>query len=155
APSRALTPLRTPSPGDSISTTALSVSISRSVSPFATRSPSFRRHDTTLPVSCAISSAGMTMLIGIQTSDFKLQTSDFRLHNLRRRDHFDDVAVRRRFELARRRQLTLDRHVLRAGDEELFRGESRDHFVARRRHDDLFLDARGAPAVRRRPERLE
>ena len=63
--STALTPVRMPSPGDSISTTALSVSTSRSGSPLATRSPSRFRQASSLPVSCAISRAGMTTLMAI------------------------------------------------------------------------------------------
>jgi len=62
SPSCAFTPVRIPSAGDSISTTALSVSISRSGSPLATPSPSFFRQARTLPFSCAISRAGITML---------------------------------------------------------------------------------------------
>ena len=46
----------------SISTTALSVSTSRSMSPFLTGSPSCFSQDTSLPVSWAISSAGITTL---------------------------------------------------------------------------------------------
>ena len=65
APASALTPLSTPSPGDSISMTALSVSISSRGSPLRTGSPSFFSQLMSLPVSCAISRAGMTTLIGI------------------------------------------------------------------------------------------
>src|SRR5580700_4218620 len=65
APAWTLMPASTPSPGDSISMTALSVSISRSGSPFATDSPSFFSHEMSLPVSWAISSAGITTLIAI------------------------------------------------------------------------------------------
>src|SRR5258707_3986119 len=65
APGCALTPARKPSAGDSISMTALSVSISRSGSPLATVSPSFFSQEISLPVSWAISSAGMTTLIAI------------------------------------------------------------------------------------------
>src|SRR5579871_5761216 len=65
APSEAFTPARTPSAGASTSTTALSVSISSRGSPLVTRSPSFFRQAMSLPVSCAISSAGMTTLKGM------------------------------------------------------------------------------------------
>src|SRR6267154_2113142 len=51
-----------PSAGASTSITALSVSISRRGSPLVTRSPSFLRQDTSLPVSWAISRAGITTL---------------------------------------------------------------------------------------------
>src|SRR5208337_4171990 len=53
------------SAGDSTSITALSVSISRSGSPFVTRSPSCFRQAMSLPVSCAISRAGITTLKAI------------------------------------------------------------------------------------------
>ena len=65
SPTLAVTPPRTPSPPASISTTALSVSTSRRISPFLTASPSFFFHETSLPVSCAISSAGITTLTAI------------------------------------------------------------------------------------------
>ncbi len=65
SPTFAVTPDSTPSPPASISTTALSVSTSSSISPFLTCSPSFFFHETSLPVSCAISSAGITTLIAI------------------------------------------------------------------------------------------
>ena len=61
----AVTPASTPSLPASISTTALSVSTSSRISPFLTCSPSFFFHDTSLPVSCAISSAGITTLVAI------------------------------------------------------------------------------------------
>src|ERR1700674_4727661 len=71
APAWILTPPRTPSPGDSISITALSVSISSRGSPLATDSPSFFSHEMSLPVSWAISSAGITTLIPIvRTSSY-------------------------------------------------------------------------------------
>ena len=68
APSRAVTAERMPSPGASTSTTALSVSISASGSPFLTVSPSFFRHDRSFPVSCANSNAGITTLKAMPTS---------------------------------------------------------------------------------------
>ena len=65
-PAEALIPARMPSAGASTSTTALSVSISRSGSPLVTRSPSCFRQARSLPVSCAISRAGMTTLKAIE-----------------------------------------------------------------------------------------
>src|SRR5579864_3682211 len=65
APSAALIPASKPSAGASTSTIALSVSISRRGSPLVTRSPSFLRQAMSLPVSCAISSAGITTLKAI------------------------------------------------------------------------------------------
>ena len=61
----AVTPASTPSTAASISTTALSVSTSSRISPFLTCSPSFFFHETSFPVSCAISSAGITTLVAI------------------------------------------------------------------------------------------
>src|SRR5437879_10472786 len=55
-------PPRTPSPGASTSTTALSVSTSISGSPRWTSSPSSLSHRTSRPVSWDIPSAGMTTL---------------------------------------------------------------------------------------------
>src|SRR5438874_510831 len=42
-----------------------------------------------------------------------------------------------------------------AGDEQLLRREARDHLAAVLRDDELLLDPRRRPAVRRGPERLE
>jgi hypothetical protein len=47
----------------SISTVALSVSISIIASPFVTRSPSCFNQEMSLPVSCAIPKAGMMTLL--------------------------------------------------------------------------------------------
>src|SRR4029453_19642262 len=65
SPTFAVKPDNTPSPPASISTTALSVSTSSSISPFLTCSPSFFFQETSLPVSCAISSAVITTLTPI------------------------------------------------------------------------------------------
>ena len=65
SPPCTFTPKRIPSPGDSISMTALSVSTSSRGSPLATVWPSCFSHDISFPVSCAISSAGITTLMGI------------------------------------------------------------------------------------------
>src|SRR5207247_3804652 len=65
SPSCDFTPARTPSALASTSTTALSVSTSRRTSPLLTVSPSFFSQETIFPVSCAISSAGITMLVAI------------------------------------------------------------------------------------------
>ena len=65
SPGLAVTPARIPSAAASTSTTALSVSTSSSISPLRTGSPSCFRQETSLPASCAISSAGMTTLTAI------------------------------------------------------------------------------------------
>src|SRR5579871_866807 len=70
-------------------------------------------------------------------------------------DHLQHARVRRRFVFALGGQRTLDRVVMSAGDHQLFGRELGDDFVAGWRHDDFFFDARGAPAVLRRPERFE
>src|SRR2546427_2578860 len=65
SPARAVTSLRIPDAGASISTVTLSVSISTIDSPFLTKSPGALSQCRTLPVSCASSSAGMMTLVGI------------------------------------------------------------------------------------------
>src|SRR5262249_1098268 len=65
SPSRDLTPASRPFAVASISTTALSFSASSRIWAFATVSPSFFTQETIFPVSCAISSAGITTLIAI------------------------------------------------------------------------------------------
>jgi hypothetical protein len=65
SPADAVTPASTPSAVASTSSTTLSVSISAIGSPLAIESPSCFSHEMSLPVSCAISSAGMTMLTAI------------------------------------------------------------------------------------------
>ena len=61
-------------------------------------------------------------------------------------------SARRRFVFAHGRQRPVHGEVVRARDQQLLGREARDHFVARFRDDDLFLDARRAPAVGGRPE---
>src|SRR5262245_20268497 len=68
SPSRALTSRSTPEAGASSSTVTLSVSISTTGSPFWTGSPGRLSQWMILPVSCASSSAGMMMLVGIRSS---------------------------------------------------------------------------------------
>src|SRR5437899_3185397 len=68
SPCRAVTSRSTPEAGASISTVTLSVSISTIGSPFCTASPGDLSQRRTLPVSCASSSAGMMMLVGILDS---------------------------------------------------------------------------------------
>ena len=65
SPSWAVTPLRMPEAGDSISTVTLSVSISTMGSPFRTVSPGAFIQRRTLPVSCASSSAATMTLVGM------------------------------------------------------------------------------------------
>src|SRR5258705_3994176 len=68
SPCLAVTSRSTPEAGASISTVTLSVSISTIGSPFCTASPGDLSQRRTLPVSCASSSAGMMMLVGIRDS---------------------------------------------------------------------------------------
>src|SRR5262245_44169761 len=68
SPSRADTSRSTPEAGASSSTVTLSVSISTTGSPFWTGSPGRLSQWMILPVSCASSSAGMMMLVGIRSS---------------------------------------------------------------------------------------
>ena len=65
SPSCAVTLVRMPEAGASISTVTLSVSISTMGSPFRTVSPGALIQRRTLPVSCASSSAGMITVVGI------------------------------------------------------------------------------------------
>src|SRR5437879_3535361 len=157
APSWAETAERMPSPGDSTSTTALSVSTSSIGSPLATCSPSRLRQETTLPVSCAISRAGITTLTAIEKNlreSAALAHSDsFRLRA--GFHHFDHALARRSFALARGGQRSVHREVVCACHQQFFGREARDHFVAGRRDHDFFLDARRAPAVGGGPEGLQ
>src|SRR5579862_5455662 len=160
APSCALIPPRTPSPGDSISITALSVSISSRGSPFEMLCPSFLSQAMSLPVSCAISRAGITTLIGIDLSRTKrrpesLVSDSNSFIPSARPDHFFYVLGRFRLALTRGRQLTIHREVMGARNQQLFGRETRDHFVPGWRDYNLFLDARGTPSVRRWSERLQ
>src|SRR5216117_1267444 len=69
-------PARMPSAVASISTTALSVSTSSSGSPFVIVSPSFLIQEMILPVSCVISSAGITTLVAISPAEFPRSFED-------------------------------------------------------------------------------
>src|SRR4030095_13947436 len=68
SPCCAVTSRSTPDAGASISTVILSVSISTIGSPFCTASPGDLSQRRTLPDSCASSSAGMMMFVGIWRS---------------------------------------------------------------------------------------
>src|SRR6201987_4344311 len=124
APIAALMPARMPSAGASTSTTALSVSISRSGSPLVTLSPSFLRQARSLPVSCAISRAGITTLMAISGRDSGL----FQLRA--RFDHFDHATAGRRIVLTLGWQRAFDCVIVRARDHQLFGWETGDDFVA-------------------------
>src|SRR5437660_3718738 len=144
APSRTLTPARMPSPGASISITALSVSTSSRVSPLATLSPSFFRQAISLPVSCAISRAGITTLIGINRD---INRDRFQLEGLlgntdlfRFRagfNHVNDALAGGSFRLASGRQRTVHREIVGARHQELFRWEARNHLMSSRSHHNL------------------
>src|SRR5438045_7353347 len=69
-------PARMPFAVASISTTALSVSTSSSGSPLVMASPSFFNQAMILPVSCAISSAGITTLVAISSAEFPRSFED-------------------------------------------------------------------------------
>src|SRR5690349_8624170 len=156
APSRAVTAERMPSPGDSTSTTALSVSTSSSGSPFTTCSPSRLRQETTLPVSCAISRAGITTLTAIGKNRERAPLAHS--HSFRFRagfHHFDHALAGSSFAFPRGGQGPIHGVVMRARDQQFLGGKTSNYFVAGFRNHDLLLDSRGAPAVRGRPERLQ
>src|SRR5215469_9285973 len=67
----------------------------------------------------------------------------------------NDVSIWWGLDLPGGRQWSADGVVLGAGDEQLLRGKSGDDFVAGRGHDDFLFDAGSAPAISRRPERLQ
>src|SRR5438270_11320723 len=67
--------------------------------------------------------------------------------------HARVVEIRR--HLARAGERAADGVLATGGDEELLGREAGDHLAARGGDDELLLDARGRPAVARRPERLE
>src|SRR5579884_1624405 len=145
SPSCARTPASVPSAGASISTVTLSVSTSISGSPFTTGSPSDFSQRRILPVSCAMPSAGMITSAGMRP--FELCGGD---------DAVDDarvVEVRRHLALAGQRPG--DGVLAAGGHEQLLGREARDHLAPVLRDDELLLDPRRRPAVRRGPEHLE
>src|ERR1700689_5283694 len=158
APGEAVIPTRIPSAGASNSTTALSVSISSSGSPLVTRSPSCLRQAMSLPVSCAISSAGITTLKAIiicgRTARLSVRSS-YALGLGAGFDHLDHAFAGRSFRFADGRQRAVDSEIVRAGHQKFFRRETRDHFVSGWRNYNFFFDARRAPSVGRRPERFQ
>src|SRR5690242_20058303 len=148
-PSDALIPARTPSAGASTSTTALSVSISRRGSPLVTRSPSFFRQAISLPVSCAISRAGMTTLKaivvlwgkGLQLSQlWPSARNSYPLSFRAGLDHFDHAFAGRSFGFSCGRQRPVHRVIVSARHQKLLRREASDDFVSRRRDHDLFFN---------------
>src|ERR1700719_2193888 len=157
APTMALMPARIPSAGASTSTTALSVSISRSGSPLVTRSPPFFRQARSLPVSCAISRAGITTLKAIvfEWGKSPLRPSarnSYPLSFCAGLDHLEHALAGRSFGFSRGRQRTVHRVIVRARHQKLLCGKARNDFVPRRSDHDFFFNARRAPAIGRRPE---
>src|SRR3984957_437361 len=160
APTIPVIPARIPSAGASTSITALSVSISRSGSPLVTRSPSCFRQAMSLPVSCAISRAGITTLKAIVfiLGRAKLRPSvanSYTLISCAGGDHLQHMFAGRSFRFARGGKRAVDGVIVRAGYQQLFGGEARDNFVSGGRDYDLLFDARGAPAIGGGPERFE
>src|SRR4051812_30911659 len=70
-------------------------------------------------------------------------------------DHRDNFGIRRRLGLTNGGQRAADGDERGSGDEQFLRREAGDHFMPGLGDDDLFLDARRAPSIRRRPEGLE
>src|SRR5580700_1072119 len=158
APANAVIPARIPSAGASTSTTALSVSISRSGSPLVTRSPSCLRQAMSLPVSCAISRAGITTLKAIMICGRAAKPSvgdSYALGLGAGFDHLDHAFAGRSFAFSYGGQRAIHREIVRAGNQKFLRRKPRDHFVPCRRHHDLFFDARRAPAIGGRPESFQ
>src|SRR5688572_10704824 len=147
-----------PLAGASISTVALSVSISISGSPLVTESPAALSHWISVPVSCAIPRAGM--ITSFATLNFPLLGLRFAL-SIRALSRFDmsigptcaaiinagviNVFVRLRF--ARSGQGTRGCVIFFASDHELFSGEARDNFTAIFGNDELLFNTRGRPAI--------
>ncbi len=140
-----------PVAGASISTVTLSVSISMIGSPLDTIAPSGLSHLRILPVSCAISSAGMITLVanGFPPSPFSVCSPAHRL------DHLDDVVAHDRFVRARRREGTGRRVIVVTRDHQVIGRKARDDLVPVFRHDDFLFDTRRAPSVSGGPEGFE
>src|SRR5215471_13690462 len=137
APSGTAKPARVPSAGASISTVTLSVSTSSSGSPFATCAPSSLSQRRTLPVSCAIPSAGMITSAGMRALEpggVDDGVGDPRV-----------VEVRGHLPLARERSAN---RVLPAGrDQKLLGREARDHLGAGGCDHELLLDREPDPVA--------
>src|SRR5262245_34317362 len=134
SPSRALTSRSTPETGASSSTVTLSVSISTTGSPFWTGSPGRLSQWMILPVSCASSSAGMMMLVGIRSSALEdLAGGDQRPLDSRS----VDVQVRDRANQARAR-----RAHAHAPSEQPLDGHRRGQLAGQLEEDDVGLDRR-------------
>src|SRR5438132_1471577 len=148
SPSAAVIALSVPVPGDSTSTVALSVSTSISGSPLATWSPSCFSQRTSLPVSWAMPSAGMTTSIAMSS-----YLCAFAFGGLNHRTL--PVGIQVRLGLADRRQVAAGGVVAPARDEQLFGREACDDLGAVLGHDHLLLDPRCRPSISRRPEGLQ
>src|SRR6202023_869295 len=159
APAAARTPARMPSAGASTSITALSVSISRRGSPLVTRSPSFLRQDTSLPVSCAISRAGITtlkaMVVFFGEGLWPSARDPYALCFSAALDHFQHAAAGFSLGFTCSGQRAVYREIVRAADEKFFRRKARDDFVVGRSDHDFFFNARRTPAIGRRPESFQ
>src|SRR4029453_11739697 len=138
SPSRALTSRSTPEAGASSSTVTLSVSISTTGSPFWTGSPGRLSQWMILPVSCASSSAGMMMLVGIRSSALE----DFPRGRQRPLDSRGvDVQMRDRANQARPR-----RAHAHAASEQPLDGHRRGQLAGQLEEHDVGLDRRRVEA---------
>src|SRR6202049_4149298 len=147
----AVSPARIPLAGASTSTVALSVSTSISGSPVVTTSPSPLNQRTSLPVSCAMPSAGITTSIG--NSVLGPDPCAFAAGPLHSR--VSPSAVQVRLGFASGGQRAACRVIALARDQELLGRKARDDLGPVLGHHQLLLDPRRRPAIRRRPERLQ
>ncbi len=70
-------------------------------------------------------------------------------------NHLPHALAGRSFVLTRGGQRAVDGVIVRACDEKIFGGKSRDYFVARFRDHNFLFDTGRTPTVRRWPESLE
>src|SRR5712691_12272432 len=145
----------TPSAGASISTVALSVSISASGSPFATCSPSALSHCTILPVSCDIPNAGRMTSVAIIDLLPSSITSITRTCNHGSWTVTVGLYVQVRLGFARCGQRPASSVIAYACYQQFLRWKTGNHLAPVFRNDQLFLDARRRPAIGGGPESLE
>src|SRR4030095_10853154 len=149
SPAEAVTFVKIPEAGASISTVALSVSTSMSGSPLVTDWPSGLSQLSSVPFSCATPSAGMIPSFAKSNSSPLLELFERSSRSIRSTFYSFQrswiVQIRLRF--ARGRQWTTGSEVVRASHQELFGGKARDNFATILGHDDFFFESGGGPAV--------
>src|SRR5713226_1034963 len=156
-PTAPVTLASTPEAGASISTVALSVSISTNGSPFATSSPSFLSQRSMVPVSCAMPSAGKMTCVAMK--DLLLKQDGMPSPERTESLGFGLVTITVDIQLGlgftRCGQRTVNGVIAYTCYKQFLRWKTGNDLAAILRNDQLLLDTSRRPTIAGRPEGLK